>query len=142
MLSANQLHKQSQLQMDFQDFLSKMKEAFGENFMEKVNEGKVALQEIQSALGLMVTPEKSEQEKPQAPVQRRRTANPTKNVEPKVQVKKVTKSATGDAGFKPKCSSCEKNKKNATGEKGNTMRNVLIFAGIGAVLFWAVKNRR
>lgn len=142
MLSANQLHKQSKLEMDFQDFLAKMKESFGENFMEKVNEGKVALQEIQSALGLKITPEKKAEERPQAPVQRRRAANPTKNVEPKVQVKKVTKSATGDAGFKPKCSSCEKNKKNATGEKGNTMRNVLIFAGIGAVLFWAVKNRR
>ena len=141
MLSANQLHKQSKLEMDFNDFLAKMKESFGENFMEKVNQGKIALQEIQAALGLKVTPVKNKEDE-ERKERKRRVANPTKNVEPKVQVKKVTKSATGEQGFKPKCSSCEKNKKNATGEKSNTMRNILIFAGIGAVLFWAVKNRR
>ena len=57
MLTANQLHKQSKIDIEFQDFLAKMKEGFGENFMDLVNEGKVKLQEIQKALGLEITPE-------------------------------------------------------------------------------------
>ena len=56
MLTANQLHKQSKIDIEFQDFLAKMKEGFGENFMDLVNEGKVKLQEIQKACLLYTSP--------------------------------------------------------------------------------------
>lgn len=152
MLTANQLHKQSQIDIEFQDFLAKMKESFGENFMDLVNAGKVKLQEIQSALGLAITPEQKPETTPKKATgdtlqarraQRGSVAGHTQKVKkPQVKVKKVTKSASGD-GFAPKCSSCEANKKkNATGSQSNALRNVLIFAGIGAVVFWAVKNRK
>ena len=138
MLTANQLHKQSKIDIEFQDFLAKMKEGFGENFMDLVNEGKVKLQEIQKALGLEITPEEKKvtQERPE-PKKVQRGANP------KVNVRKVTKSVSGSATG-PKCSSCEANKKNASGDKtkNNALRNVLIFASLGAVVYWAVKNRK
>jgi hypothetical protein len=132
MLTANQFHKQSGIQMEFGDFLQRMKTSFGENFMQQVNEGKVKLQEVQKALGLEVT--KSRQDK---------IAN-RKNV----RVKKVstkpkpssppTKSASG-----MKCSSCEASKKNASGKKSNNVaRNVIILAAIGGVVYWAMKNRK
>ena len=139
MLTANQLHKQIKIDIEFQDFLAKMKEGFGENFMELVNQGKVKLQEIQNALGLEVTPEpkKDVVERVDAP------KKVQKPVEPKVKVRRVTKSVSGDATG-PKCSSCDANKKNASGLKSssNALRNVLIFASIGAVVFWAVKNKK
>ena len=139
MLTANQLHKQSKIDIEFQDFLAKMKEGFGENFMDLVNEGKVKLQEIQKALGLEITPEENKvaQEQRREPKKVQRRANP------KVNVKKVTKSVSGSAKG-PKCGSCEANKKNASGNKAkrNALRNVLIFASLGAVVFWAVKNRK
>ena len=46
MLTANQFHKQSGVQIEFQDFLQNMKTSFGDNFMEQVNEGKVKLSVI------------------------------------------------------------------------------------------------
>jgi len=138
MLTANQLHKQSKIDIEFQDFLAKMKEGFGENFMDLVNEGKVKLQEIQKALGLEITPEEKKVAQERAePKKVQRGANP------KVNVRKVTKSVSGSATG-PKCSSCEANKKNASGDKTkkNALRNVLIFASLGAVVYWAVKNRK
>ena len=43
MLTANQFHKQSGIQVEFQDFLQNMKISFGDNFMEKV---KIYLQKV------------------------------------------------------------------------------------------------
>lgn len=133
MLTANQFHKQSGLRIDFQDFLGRMKETFGENFMDKVNEGKVKLQEVQKALGLKVT----DAEKPKS-----ETKTNAKRVQVKarrkVQPQKVA--ATGTSGMK--CSSCEA-AKNASGKKGgNAVRNIALVVGIGAVVYWAMKNRK
>lgn len=125
MLTANQFHKQSGLKMEFQDFLGRMKETFGENFMEQVNAGKVKLQEVQSALGLKKEPTEKQKSRIEA----------RKNV----RVKAVKKAATGDM----KCASCS-GAVNATGSPKSTkiVRNVALVVGIGAVVFWAMKNRK
>ena len=120
MLTANQFHKQSGVKIGFQEFLDKMKETFGENFMEAVNAGKVKLQEVQKALGLDVTPKKKPASKP---VPRK-----------KPQMARAT-------GNGMKCTSCgtkkstkEKNKRVATG--------LIVAVGAGAIIYWAMKNRK
>ena len=124
MFTANQFHKQSGIQIEFQEFLQKMKTSFGDNFMEQVNEGKVKLQQAQEALGLQVT--KSKKDK----------TLERKNVRSRKVIPK-TKSASG-----MKCTSCESNK-NAVGKKSNkTVRNVAILVGISTILIWALKNRK
>ena len=124
MLTANQFHKQSGVQIEFQEFLQKMKTSFGDNFMEQVNEGKVKLQQAQEALGLQVT--KNTDKK----------TSEHKNVRSRKVIPK-TKSASG-----MKCTSCESNK-NASGKKNNnTIRNVAIIFGISTILIWALKNRK
>jgi uncharacterized sporulation protein YeaH/YhbH (DUF444 family) len=127
MLTANQFHKQSGIQIEFQDFLQKMKTSFGENFMDKVNQGKVKLQEAQQALGLEVTKTKDQ-----------KIAN-RKNI----RVRKVnpqTKAATG-----LKCSSCEEGKngdQKSTKNVSKSVRNIALLLGISAVVVWAIKNRK
>ena len=93
-----------------------MKEGFGENFMDLVNEGKVKLQEIQKALGLEITPEEKKvaQERPE-PKKVQRGANP------KVNVRKVTKSVSGSATG-PNAVAVKSNKKNASGDKTKKQR--------------------
>lgn len=118
MLTANQFHKQSGLKMDFQEFLGKMKEKFGENFMDAVNAGKVKLQEVQRALGMKPEPKK-------APVRKKA---PVKQAEMK----------RADGGMK--CTSC-----NATGKKDKNKKIVTGLAvalGAGAIIYWAMKNRK
>lgn len=134
MLTANQFHKQSGLRIDFQDFLGRMKETFGENFMDKVNEGKVKLQEVQKALGLKVTGE--DKPKSEAKTNTKRVQVKARR---KAQPQKVA--ATGTSGMK--CSSCEA-AKNASGKKkgSNAVRNIALVVGIGAVVYWAMKNRK
>lgn len=158
MLTANQLHKQSELDMDFQDFLQKMKDAFGDNFMERVNQGKVHLKEIQNALGLPRT-EANQQKKSLAKGGDSKTANSRRKAiqarvakkgspKAKITAKPLMKNLGGDAtnDDKPKCSSCQanKDKKSATGDSknGKAVRTFFILAGLGAVVYWAVKNRR
>ena len=132
MLTANQFHKQSGIQIEFGDFLQRMKNSFGENFMEQVNEGKVKLQEVQKALGLEVTKSRQEKIADRKNVRVRKVAPKPK---PSTQ---QTKSATG-----MKCSSCEANKKNASGnKKSNVVRNIVLLAAIGGVVYWAMKNRK
>lgn len=132
MLTANQFHKQSGIQIEFGDFLQRMKNSFGENFMEQVNEGKVKLQEVQKALGLEVTKSRQEKIADRKNVRVRKVASKPK---PPTQ---QTKSATG-----MKCSSCEANKKNASGnKKSNVVRNIVLLATIGGVVYWAMKNRK
>jgi|TARA_R110002012_G_scaffold49733_3_gene128613 uncharacterized sporulation protein YeaH/YhbH (DUF444 family) len=124
MLTANQFHKQSGIQIEFQDFLQKMKTSFGENFMEKVNEGKVKLQEAQEALGLKVT-QSSE----------KKIAD-RKNI----RVRKVTPKTKSASGLK--CSSCESNKNASGKKKNNTIRNIALLVAISSVVVWAVKNSK
>tara|TARA_B100001057_G_scaffold110717_1_gene108758 strand:+ start:12555 stop:12953 length:399 start_codon:yes stop_codon:yes gene_type:complete len=132
MLTANQFHKQSGIQIEFGDFLQRMKNSFGENFMEQVNEGKVKLQEVQKALGIEVTTSREEKIADRKNVRVRKVAPKTKPSIPKA------KSATG-----MKCSSCEASKKNASGnKKNNVVRNIVLLATIGGVVFWAMKNRK
>ena len=129
MLTANQFHKQSGIKVEFQEFLQRMKATFGENFMDNVNAGKVKLQEVQKALGLKETA----LEKP-------KTAAPSRKVKAiKATKSSASKSATGSG---MKCSSCEQEKLNASGKKSNVARNLVIVAGLGAVVFWAMKNRK
>ena len=134
MLTANQFHKQSGIRMEFQDFLGRMKETFGENFMEKVNEGKVKLQEVQKALGLKVTKKEGVKDENSSKAQTAKIQARRKIVPKKVSV-------TGKSGMK--CSSCQ-DAKNASGDKkqSNAVRNVAIVVGLGAVVYWAMKNRR
>ncbi|MBN39005.1 MAG: hypothetical protein CMI29_11155 [Opitutae bacterium] len=109
-----------------------MKNSFGENFMEQVNEGKVKLQEVQKALGIEVTTSREEKIADRKNVRVRKVAPKTKPSIPKA------KSATG-----MKCSSCEASKKNASGnKKNNVVRNIVLLATIGGVVFWAMKNRK
>ena len=148
MLTANQLHKQSELDMDFQDFLQKMKDGFGDNFMDKVNQGKVKLEQIQNALGLgsSTTSTKSASG---ASVKERRKALRAKKMNQQVKKAKITskpamKSLSGDDS-KPKCSSCQASK-NASGDdkakNGKAVKTFFILASLGAVVYWAVKNRK
>ena len=137
MLTANQFHKQSGIQVEFQDFLQKMKISFGDNFMEKVNEGKVKLQEVQQALGLRITKEEKNT------LKTKNITSKTKNIasdRKNVRVRKITPQTKSASGLK--CASCESNK-NASGKKKNTsVRNIALALGIVAVLVWAVKNRK
>jgi len=141
MLTANQFHKKSGVQIEFQEFLGRMKDTFGDNFMDKVNDGKVKLQEVQKALGLQVTGGEKAPKKPQATTK----ATPKASARAKVQARRMVKpqkvAATGTSGLK--CSSCEASK-NATGKKkgSNAFRNVVLIAGIGAAVYWAMKNRK
>jgi len=112
MLTANQFHKQSGLTMDFQDFLGRMKEKFGEAFMESVNAGEVTLEQVQDALGM-----KKPKAKPKADMSRAQR-----------------KSATG-----MKCSSCEAEKKS---RQPNALRNVAILAGVGLAIYFIAKKRK
>ena len=142
MLTANQFHKQSGVQIEFQDFLQNMKTSFGDNFMEQVNEGKVQLQQVQGALGLPST------KSTKSTTSTKSTKN-TKSKEIKddkiserknVRVRKVapkTKSASG-----MKCSSCESSKNVSGKKKSNSVRNIAIAVGIGALLVWAIKNSK
>jgi len=142
MLTANQFHKQSGVQIEFQDFLQNMKTSFGDNFMEQVNEGKVQLQQVQGALGLPST------KSTKSTTSTKSTKN-TKSKEIKddkiserknVRVRKVapkTKSASG-----MKCSSCESSKNVSGKKKNNSVRNIAIAVGIGALLVWAIKNSK
>ena len=129
MLTANQFHKQSGIKVEFQEFLQRMKDTFGENFMDYVNAGKVQLQEVQKALGLKETDSEKSQ-----------TATPVRKVKT-IKARKSTssKSATGNG---MKCSSCEEERLNASGKKNNAVRNVLLLVGLGAVVFFAMKNRK
>ena len=134
MLTANQFHKQSGIQIEFQDFLQNMKKSFGDNFMQKVNEGKVKLEEAQEALGLPTTTTKPEENKISA---RRNVRSRKVSAKASPKVSAETKSASG-----LKCTSCESNK-NVSGKKGNnTVRNIAIAVGVGALLLWAVKNSK
>ena len=145
MLTANQFHKQSGVQIEFQDFLQNMKTSFGDNFMEQVNEGKVQLQQVQGALGL---PSKKSTKRTRRTKSTKNTTG-TKSKEIKddkiserknVRVRKVapkTKSASG-----MKCSSCESSKNVSGKKKNNSVRNIAIAVGIGALLVWAIKNSK
>lgn len=141
MLTANQFHKKSGVKIEFQEFLGRMKDTFGDNFMNQVNDGKVKLEEVQKALGLQVTGGEKAPQKPQS------TLNPKSksSSRAKIQARRIAKTqniaATGTSGLK--CSSCEASK-NATGKKkgSNAFRNVVLIAGIGAAVYWAMKNRK
>ena len=62
---------------------------------------------------------------------------------PKVNVRKVTKSVSGSATG-PNAVAVKQIRKMLPGDKtkNNALRNVLIFASLGAVVYWAVKNRK
>jgi hypothetical protein len=142
MLTANQFHKQSGVQIEFQDFLQNMKTSFGDNFMEQVNEGKVKLQQVQGALGLPSTT--SKKVATSATNKKGATSKGIKDdkisARKNVRVRKVapkTKSASG-----MKCSSCESNKNVSGKKKNNSVRNIAIVVGIGALLVWAIKNSK
>ena len=139
MLTANQFHKQSGVQIEFQDFLQNMKTSFGDNFMEQVNEGKVQLQQVQGALGLPST--KSTKSTKNTTGTKSKEIKDDKISERKnVRVRKVapkTKSASG-----MKCSSCESSKNVSGKKKNNSVRNIAIAVGIGALLVWAIKNSK
>ena len=139
MLTANQFHKQSGVQIEFQDFLQNMKTSFGDNFMEQVNEGKVQLQQVQGALGLPST--KSTTSTKSTKNTKSKEIKDDKISERKnVRVRKVapkTKSASG-----MKCSSCESSKNVSGKKKSNSVRNIAIAVGIGALLVWAIKNSK
>ncbi len=139
MLTANQFHKQSGVQIEFQDFLQNMKTSFGDNFMEQVNEGKVKLQQVQGALGL---PSRTSTKSTTSTTSTKsKEINDDKISERKnVRVRKVapkTKSASG-----MKCSSCESSKNVSGKKKNNSVRNIAIAVGIGALLVWAIKNSK
>ena len=148
MLTANQFHKQSGVQIEFQDFLQNMKTSFGDNFMEQVNEGKVQLQQVQGALGLPSTKSTKSTTSTKSTKSTKNTTG-TKSKEIKddkiserknVRVRKVapkTKSASG-----MKCSSCESSKNVSGKKKNNSVRNIAIAVGIGALLVWAIKNSK
>jgi hypothetical protein len=151
MLTANQFHKQSGIQVEFQDFLQKMKISFGDNFMEKVNEGKVKLQEVQQALGLRITKEeKNTLKSKNIPSKTKNITSKTKNITSKskniasdrknVRVRKITPQTKSASGLK--CASCESNKNASGKKKNNSVRNIALALGIVAVLVWAVKNRK
>ena len=136
MLTANQFHKQSGVQIEFQDFLQNMKTSFGDNFMEQVNEGKVQLQQVQGALGLPSTKSTTSTKSTKSKEIKDDKISERKNV----RVRKVapkTKSASG-----MKCSSCEGNKNVSGKKKSNSVRNIAIAVGIGALLVWAIKNSK
>ena len=145
MLTANQFHKQSGVQIEFQDFLQNMKTSFGDNFMEQVNEGKVQLQQVQGALGLPST--KSTKSTTSTKSTKSTTGTKSKEIKDdkiserkNVRVRKVapkTKSASG-----MKCSSCESSKNVSGKKKNNSVRNIAIAVGIGALLVWAIKNSK
>ena len=145
MLTANQFHKQSGIQVEFQDFLQNMKTSFGDNFMEQVNEGKVQLQQVQGALGLPST--KSTTSTTSTKSTKNTTGTKSKEIKDdkiserkNVRVRKVapkTKSASG-----MKCSSCESSKNVSGKKKNNSVRNIAIAVGIGALLVWAIKNSK
>jgi hypothetical protein len=139
MLTANQFHKQSGVQIEFQDFLQNMKTSFGDNFMEQVNQGKVKLQQVQGALGL---PSRTSTKSTTSTTSTKsKEINDDKISERKnVRVRKVapkTKSASG-----MKCSSCESSKNVSGKKKNNSVRNIAIAVGIGALLVWAIKNSK